>query len=59
MVFDDTYTDREIQRNLRDADEQWIGQVVSREPDLNVDGMRRSLLSRLLGLFSPKSHSRG
>jgi hypothetical protein len=49
--FDQTYTDREFQRNLELADSEWMAALARREPDLAVEGLRGSLLSRVLELF--------
>jgi hypothetical protein len=51
MAFDDTYTDRDFERGLRNANKDWLDQVARCEPDLDIDGMRKPLLARLLSFF--------
>jgi len=47
--FDETHADREFQRQIAQARSGWIDQVTeSSEPDLGVEGLRGSLLSRLV-----------
>jgi hypothetical protein len=54
MTLDDTRTDLEFQRSFKEANQDWMGQVARREPDLTVDGLHSTLLSRLLSLFGIK-----
>ena len=51
MTFDETYTDKDFEHRFKQANTDWMAEVARREPDLRVDGMRGSLMSRLLGLF--------
>jgi hypothetical protein len=51
MNFDETYSDSDFQRALTDQHAEWLADAHRPEPDLNVDGLRRSLLSRLLAFF--------
>lgn len=51
-AFDMTYTDADFQREILRADTEWMAQHARREPDLEVDGLKPTLLSRLLGLFA-------
>jgi hypothetical protein len=54
MDFDDTMTETDFVRPLLDANEERF--VMSlREPDLTVDGLEASLVSRLLTLLQGKS----
>ena len=50
--FDETYTDKEFERDLKQADADWMGAVARREPDLAVEGLRGSFMSKFLELFS-------
>ncbi|HEY5567535.1 MAG TPA: hypothetical protein VIM81_09865 [Gammaproteobacteria bacterium] len=54
MTLDDTHTDLEFQRGFKEANQEWMGQAARREPDLAVDGLHSSLMSRLLSLFGVK-----
>jgi hypothetical protein len=49
--FDQTYTDPEFKREIKHADTEWMSKLARPEPDLNVEGMRASFFSRLLGLI--------
>lgn len=51
MSFDDTYTDREFERALSDANQDLFGLHRPPEPDLSVEGLQGSFVSRLLALF--------
>ena len=55
MAFDNTYTDQEFKRRLEKANDDWIAKAARREPDLTVDGLRGSLIARLLALFGAKA----
>jgi hypothetical protein len=50
-TFDNTYTDAEFKQEILRADNEWMSQHARPEPDLNVDGLKPSLVSRVLGLF--------
>jgi len=54
MSFEDTYTDSDFERSFRNANRNWLEQAARNEPDLEIDGMRGSLLSRFLALFGAK-----
>ena len=54
LDFDKTYTDSDFKQQIRQADQQWMAQYARREPDLDIDGLQPSLLSRLLGLFGQR-----
>ncbi len=49
--FDKTYTDAEFKREISLADSQWMSQHARSEPDLEVDGLKPDMLSRVLALF--------
>ena len=50
-AFDKTYTDVEFHREIQKADHEWMSQHARPEPDLDVDGLKPSVLSRVFGLF--------
>lgn len=51
--FDETYADQEFQQRIADARASWMGQVPeSSEPDLGVEGLKGSVLSRLLNALT-------
>lgn len=49
--FESTITEAEFDRPLLDANEEQLAREIQRDTDLAVDGLRRSLLSRLFTLF--------
>jgi hypothetical protein len=50
--FDETYADNDFNQHLDKARKGWMAQVPqASQPDLNVEGLRGSLLGRLLGAF--------
>lgn len=51
MSFDDTYTDPEFERALSDANQELFGTHRPQEPDLSVQGLKGSLVSRLQALL--------
>lgn len=51
MPFDDTLTDDDFRRALRDSHDELLAGPVDAEPDLRVEGLSNSLLAKLLGLF--------
>lgn len=51
MQFDDTMTEADFRRPSLDQDEERAFASSRREPDLAVDGLEASFMSRLLGLF--------
>lgn len=53
-TFDQTYTDSDFERGLRQADTEWMAAHARREPDLEVRGLSGSFLSRLLALLTGK-----
>ena len=56
MTFnpDRTSTDSEFKRPLLDANEERLARDLQRDSDLRVDGLRYSLLGRILSLFGGK-----
>ncbi len=52
MDFDDTMTEADFRRPLLDATEERYLSGLQAEPDLAVDGLESSWLSRLIGLFT-------
>jgi hypothetical protein len=51
MKFDDTYADGDFQRRMQEAKNEWMDELASREPDLTVDGLRGTLMSRVLAML--------
>jgi hypothetical protein len=51
MNFDDTYTDKEFESAFRDANADLFASGRPSEPDLQVQGLNGSLMSKLLALF--------
>lgn len=48
-AFDDTYADQDFQRRLERARSGWMADLPrAQQPDLNVEGLRGSLLARLV-----------
>ena len=56
MTFnpDRTTTDSEFKRPLLDPNEERLARELQRDSDLRVDGLRYSLLGRILSLFGGK-----
>jgi hypothetical protein len=56
MTFnpDRTITDFEFKRPLLDPNEERLARDLQRDSDLRVDGLRYSLLGRILSLFGGK-----
>jgi hypothetical protein len=56
MTFnpDTTITDFEFKRPLLDPNEERLARDLQRDSDLRVDGLRYSLLGRILSLFGAK-----
>ena len=54
-MFEDTYTDKEFERALKDANADLFATGGRREPDLQVPGLSGSLISRFLALFGGDS----
>jgi hypothetical protein len=49
--FEATITEADFTRPLLDAAEEQLARQVRGETDLHVEGLRDTLLSRLMGLF--------
>lgn len=57
-AFDQTYADQDFKQHIEQARAGWMAQVPhDRQPDLNVDGLRGSLLARLIGALSGRGQS--
>lgn len=53
--FDETYADHEFQQQIAEAQLGWMKQVPQgNQPDLDVEGLSGSLLSRVLGSLTGK-----
>ena len=51
--FDDTYADRDFERELARARAGWMAEVPRpSQPDLSVAGLTDSLVARVLGLLT-------
>lgn len=56
--FDQTYADQDFKQHIEQASAGWMAQVpLDRQPDLNVEGMRGSLLARLIGVLCGRGKS--
>jgi len=51
MAFDGTITEHDLDANSQSFVQGLRGDAADREPDLAVDGLSESILSRILGLF--------
>lgn len=49
-----TMTELEFKRPLLDPSEERLARELQRDSDLRVDGLRNSVLARLVGLFGGK-----
>jgi hypothetical protein len=52
VSFESTMTEADFKRPLLDATEERLARELSREADLNVDGLNNSLLGWLLSLVT-------
>ena len=52
MAFENTITEQDMDANSQQFVQGLQGNMGDFEPDLSVDGLSESLLSRILGLFS-------
>ena len=50
-VFDTTKTDIEFKRDFVHQDAEWLVGARPAEPDLEIEGLQQSLLSRLLSML--------
>lgn len=55
MSFDDTMTEADFLRPLLDPSEERLLAALQPEPDLEVHGLRASLLTRLVLLFDQEA----
>jgi hypothetical protein len=51
MAFENTITEQEMDANSQQFVQGLRGELGDIEPDLSVDGLSESILSRILGLF--------
>ena len=51
MAFENTITENDLDANSQHLVQGLRGDNLDIEPDLSVDGLSESILSRLLGLF--------
>lgn len=51
MAFENTITEQDLDGNSQQFVQGLRGDAVDVEPDLSVDGMSESILSRIFGLF--------
>ena len=51
MAFENTITEQDMDANTQQYVQGLRGDVGDIEPDLSVDGLSESILSRILGLF--------
>ncbi len=51
MSFDSTITEYDVDANAKQIAQGLRGEGIDLEPDLDVDGLEHSILSRLFGLF--------
>ena len=49
--FDNTYTDKDFERELNKAHSAWMSDIPREANDLEVDGLNNTWLSRILALF--------
>lgn len=52
MAFENTITEQDTDANSQQFVQNLSGDMGEIEPDLSVDGMSESILSRIMGLFS-------
>lgn len=50
-MFDVTMTDKEFKRDFVNQNEAWMQNSRPAEPDLEVEGLSQSLLSRVLSML--------
>jgi hypothetical protein len=53
-AFDETYTDGDFQSRINEAKTEWMDEMARHEPDLTVEGLRGSFMSRLMSLFGAR-----
>lgn len=57
-TFDQTYADQDFKEHIDQARAGWMQQVPrDRQPDLNVEGLRGSLLARLISAICRQGKS--
>ena len=55
MASDTTITEHDLDANAQSLINALRGETAEAEPDLSVDGLSESILSRILGLFGKRS----
>ena len=55
MAFENTITEADMDPNSQQFAQGLRGELDDMEPDLAVDGLSESILSRIFGLFGNKS----
>jgi len=56
MAFENTTTEHEMDPKAQQIVQALRGDAVDLEPDLVVDGLSESILSRIFGLFGARKH---
>lgn len=51
MAFEKTITEHDMDASTQQFVQGFRGETVDIEPDLSVDGLSESILSRIMGLF--------
>ena len=54
MAFDNTMTEHDMDPQSQHFVQALRGDAVDSEPDLVVDGLSESILSKIFGLFGPR-----
>ena len=58
-MFDVTLTDIEFKKDFVHQDSDWMASASLKEPDLRVDGLRESPISRFVSLLSGSRDATG
>ena len=56
MALENTITEQDMDAASRQFVQGFRDKAASNDPDLDVDGLTESILSRLIRLFSPSKH---
>ena len=54
MAFENTITEADMDANSQQFVQGLRGELADLEPDLSVDGLSESILSRIVGLFGSR-----
>ena len=54
MAFENTITEQDMDANSQQYVQGLRGELGDMEPDLSVDGLSESILSRIMGLFAAR-----